>query len=190
MKPGCFGMAIAHRNNPTCQRCPHMDECRGSALETLKAIHVDMDVSDLLKHYADIDDGDNEQVGGSEERTAARNTQRVEPAPAQESQIAAMSKKAQRLARALINKGVDTTRLMLNGTNPFWETGHRYLAITADMLMEGGFTKKDLKMTLMAKNPTWTERTAEGQLSLAFSYFNGLGLVANDRGRFVLKKES
>jgi hypothetical protein len=182
---GCFGMVIAHRTNPTCQECPHMDSCREKALDTAKQIHEVMDVSDLLKHFADIDHAEH-GTGGDVNRESARNSQRVTPTDDQERQINTMSKKAQTIARTLIANGIDAKRQILSGVNPFVETGQRYLEVACSMLMQGGFTKKELKHALLSRHGHWTERTAEGQLSVAFSLLNGMGLVTQKGGKFAI----
>lgn len=181
-------MVLAHRNNATCQDCPLQSSCRDQALATAKEIHEVMAIGDLLKHFSDVDEFD-QNSGGSESRMAARCSQRVMPTPAQQGSLDKMSKKARQVAESLINKGIDVRKQMLNGKNPFVETGQKYLEVTAMLLMEGGFTKKELKQALLYQNPQWTERTAEGQLSVAFSLFTGFGLVTTRQGRFVLKEK-
>ena len=182
IKPGCFGMAIVHSQNKTCARCDATDSCRATASSVLKRIHKRMDVGDLIVHYADI----GATVGESQRLINKKDlvTDKVALTSEQEAAASALPTKAEKVARTMMGRGVNIHASLLSGENPFTN----FLSIPCEMLLAEGFTKPELKSKLMADNPHWKERTAEGQLSMAFALLNGLGCLTMKNGRYVLKE--
>lgn len=177
-------MALVHKSNNQCKSCPAQDSCRQSALLTLSEIHRYMDMKDLLKHYADINDVPHGQSANTQQRKKALVTERVSLTTEQAILVRSLPVKPAKIAKTLMGRGVDLKASLRMRVNPF----NNHLQVPCAMLMEGGFTKRELKSAMMAANRRWTERTAEGQVSVAFALLDGLDCLEQRNGRYQLKE--
>ncbi len=186
-EPGCFGIAVVHMKNETCKQCPALTRCRYRAMKTL--LELDMDVSDLTKHYTDL--GIKPSKGSkTSQREGRKVTGKVVITPDQKRLIDAMPVKPARIATALMGRGIDIKASLLCGENPFSKNTPAFLRVPCAMLIDGGFTKAELKEALLDQFPAWNERTAEGQLSVAFALLCGLDCVEGRAGRYQIKQEN
>ena len=172
--PGCYGLAIVHSKVEQCKGCQWRPSCRETALKNLKQLDG---VEDIMKHYTDIDD---EPVAVSGES----DTGKVDVTIEEFVRISTMPVKAQKLATAMCRKGIKLKSSLLAGKNPFKNNKPSFLKAPCDLLIEGGFTTRELRSVIRQSNPDWSEGTVNSQASIALALFKGFGCVEMKYGYF------
>lgn len=184
MTPGCFGSPTAYNPElPDCQTCEFVDLC---GLEAAKA-------RDRLLR----------DLGLSEEVLATRTVSKPKPAPKRPpvagpskpvekkaepaAPIPGVSKKGGELVRAIQREVSDLGALLRAGENPFVNRTPRYMGVVCDMLLAGGFTKRELRLAFIDRLG-WSDGTASAHVSIVVSALPAIGAVVERGGRFVIKE--
>lgn len=178
-KPGCYGLAIIHSACSLCKTCSVRDGCRKEAKETLDSLSYEMEVGDLMRHYTDLDPvieiDDQPKVVS---RRTKSDTTKLELATHQIETIERLPVKAAAIAKSLFADGVQVGEYLHRGVNPIRSSDKwQYVRIACHLLLNGGFTKKQLKDEFRQKDPQLKERTAEGNVSTVFALLNGLNVI-------------
>lgn len=207
--PGCFGAAsvFAH-DSEVCNRCESFGACSGESLKTLESIKGIINVDDLMKRHAAAKRKANEAlVKRDAERSAAMppgNIQAaVQTAPVErktqvlkvefelnedeKAVVAKLPKKASSIAISLLKGGMfDQLRNGLaRGENPFTSSQRwpAYLRTAAQALIEGGFTRADLKARFMAEFD-WQDTTAGPHVSLVLALLMSFKVIQVQGDKF------
>ena len=175
--PGCFGLAIVHSRNPICVSCDFLQGCRGVAKETLEVMDLETDVRDLMKHYQDLGAQSSEDAERTVVRNSARDMTKLKLTIAQCEQLAAMPRKVAPIAKAMMQDGINVRAKLQAGKNPFSEGKWEFIGIACELLLGGGFTKKQLSLRLLEKHQRWQTKTAESYVSISFSLLSGLEAI-------------
>lgn len=207
--PGCFGAAsvFAH-DSEVCARCESFSDCSGAAMKTLESIKGIINVDDLMKRHAAAKRKANENLAkrDTEQDAAAppgniqagvqttpveRKTQvqKVEFELTEDEQavVAKLPKKASSIAISLLKGGMlDQLREGLSkGENPFTSSQRwpAYLRTAAQALIEGGFTRADLKARFMAEFD-WQDTTAGPHVSLVLALLMSFKVIQVQGDKF------
>ncbi|MDR9847125.1 hypothetical protein [Herbaspirillum huttiense] len=208
VSPGCFGApSVFGSDSVVCNACTMFDKCADASAQRLQKIRPLIDVGDLIARHKAARAA---AVAARRQRTAPAGEPSAQPAPitepverkttkekvtfviseADQAVLAKLgSKSAKAHSQAVIlckNDKVNECRAMLpRGQNPFAENGPNFLRVACDMLINGGFTKAQLKAELMNKLG-WTDGTAASHVAIAAGLFLAFSLIADREGAFVL----
>lgn len=207
--PGCYGAASVYSSDSSvCRGCVAYETCGSTSLATLESIRATVDVRDLLKRHAAArakaepapvaPQPIEKRPPPAQPRLANRQIERKTP---QEKvtfelttemsstieRIAAQNKKAADQATTLCKMGrINDMRAMLpKRVNPFAESGPSFLRVVCDHLINGGFTRAELRVA-MAQALAWTEETAASHISMAIAILGAFRIVGKDGEKIVL----
>ena len=212
-KPGCFGAAtvFSHDSN-VCQACQMFDNCGAASLERLNAIKEIVNVKDLLAKHARAQKGQKairdahrqakvdeapppvqestqkpEVTEPVERKTqVAKVTFEIDESTKQVIARIANQKAAQQAIVLCKSNRIEIARQSLtDGLNPFNDDGPKYLAVAADLLLAGGFTRQSLKDAYQERLG-WTPATASSHVSIVVGLLPAFDIAAQEGDNFVL----
>lgn len=198
--PACFAAAsVFSRDSEICRGCAFYESCADASLETLRAIQQCVDVTDLLKRHSNLrkrevkpaqkDDTSAAPMMGAVERktTVERVTMTVEQAD-EEVLACIKSKKPKEIVLRMAKSGAlqHLREGIAEGRNGLSKTGPSFMREAVDLLLNGGFTKAQLRDVLMQRLQ-WTENTAASHVSIAVAILKSLKLVREDGEHIVLE---
>ena len=179
--PGCYGVpSIFSFNSPVCPGCMHFEGCKDSSRDALKRLPDSPGVRLALSRFVTVTE--QEPMGRKLITRAARVPKRMPLTEDQLAKVAELPKKAGEYLRTLFSKGMDTkvVEAAKNGENPFCKDKARPYHLAFDQLLEGGFTKGFLRVSLI-ETLGWSESSAFSQVSIIWNVFQALG-VAQEQG--------
>lgn len=116
----------------------------------------------------------------------ARNPVKPDLTPEQEASIAALPKKAGAYLRTLLKRGIvaQIRRCARAGVNPFPEAKYRPAHLAYELLMKGGFSKRDLRLAY-AGTLGWKDSAAAPQVTIIWQVFQALEIGCEAGCRMV-----
>jgi hypothetical protein len=84
-----------------------------------------------------------------------------------------------------MNKVTDIRASVLRGVNPFAESGPSFMRVACDALIDGGFTKAQLKARLMDEL-VWTDGTAGSHVAQACGFLQAFGVIQAIGGKYTV----
>lgn len=184
--PGCFGSPSCFaQDSKICTKCPAHQTCGVEVLNTLERIKSIVNVSDLIhKHKQALTKARQERkerfkgesapakpprpMPKSVERTSKIEKITYEIDEETQSLIGTLPVKAQSFATQLCKTGLvqRIKKDLKQGENPLAKTGPKFLSLTLTSLINGGFTKSELRSKFIEEF-NWTDNTAASHVSLA-----------------------
>lgn len=165
-KPGCFGSPLCHHPMQTpCSRCPFKSTCGPISERVAVGLRRKYGIEPLL-------------------RTRTHREARNEIKTDKPKTVATGSIKVQELMQRLQHRGIDLRRAVSMRANPFSTSAPAYMRVTLDHLFSGGFTRPELKSSLIASQG-WTEGTANAHVSIAVGVLLASGAAWELDGRIV-----
>lgn len=202
MSRGCFGSAVLYRpSEPTCKTCSDCPQCAQTSRDNLTHLQQRVDVSDVIVARRNalvaigvIETDRVKPVALVKAEFVRRHEARKEKHTLTETEkatCAALPKNAAKILDALIrhDRVVAMKILPLRGENPFRDGTPRWLEVTFDALIAGGFSKLELKESLMHKLE-WVETSAYPHVSKAIAILSAINVIQERAGRFVLIAEA
>lgn len=201
--PGCFGYPSTFKHtSPICSKCSSKAACADKVSEKLNAIAKKVDISDFVARH------DNESglaplltKESVIQLDAKKPVKRIQPVSVvkrtfseqEELLIASLPKKVAVIARQIMQDGVDKTaiRELIKGVNPFAFNGKRFLHLACKLLLDDGFTRKQLMTLYMEKTSEtkgMTKDTAASHVTMALSMFKAFKMVVESNGVFKINK--
>lgn len=209
--PACFGaISCFSRDSEYCKRCEAFEACEQKSYQTLMAIKEVVNVNDLLKQHQkaqmaqeakrrelreEMNAPRSINTGGGlkpkkptlVERATKVEKVTFEPTKDQEELIVRLPVKAQSFALTLIKnglvaeikKGLANKQNALDGKKPAW------LSLAIEALLQGGFTRSQLKGILMDKLE-WKDNTSQSHVSLAVVLLIAFGIAVEHEAKIVL----
>lgn len=212
-KPGCFGAATVFSHDSTvCQACPMFDNCGAASLERLNAIKEIVNVKDLLAKHAKAQKGqkpirdarrqDKVDEAPPPVQESTQKPQITEPVErktqvakvtfeidAETKQVIARIPNQKAAQQAIVlcksNRIEIARQALTDGLNPFNDDGPKYLAVAADLLLAGGFTRQSLKDAYQERLG-WTPATASSHVSIVVGLLPAFDIAAQEGDNFVL----
>ena len=205
--PGCFAAAsVFSHDSQVCRQCCAFDACAAASLDTLQKIRGVIDVSDLLKRHEKAKKAARQIIQANDEKAAAalppgnnqpplvgaeRKTEVVkitfETSADEERIIATLPVKARPIALTFCKTGMLTRikKELIEGRNALAETGPGWLRVAIDLLLAGGFVRKQLREQ-MCQELKWEDSSAAPHTSMTIAMFMAFGIIEEIEGRFVL----
>ena len=183
--PGCFGSPSCHsQDSRVCQQCPAFNECGGEVLNTLERIKGIVNISDLLHQHRAAqakarqerkspvkDEGEPQKPPRPMPKVVER-TSKVEKITYEidektQSLIGSLPVKAQSFATQLCKTGLikRIKKDLSAGINPLSKTGPKFLSVAITELIDGGFTRSELRAKFITEF-NWTDSTSASHVSL------------------------
>ena len=211
--PGCFGAAtVFSHDSEVCQACPVFQECAGASLERLNQIKEIVNVKDLLAKHMRAQKGQKPirdarrqekvdsapppvqattqkpQITEPVERktTVARVTFEIDAATQQVIARIPNQKAAQQAIVLCKSNRIEIARQSLtDGVNPFTDDCPKYLAVAAELLLAGGFTRASLRDAYQERLG-WTPATASSHVSIVVGLLPAFDIAKLSGENFVL----
>lgn len=197
--PGCYGHASVFKHtSPICKACPSFGACEGVVAVKLKSISKRVNIGDFVKRH----DNESMKAGiplvheAQDTLDARKQIKRQQPVKIvkreltdkEQEILAILPKKVIAIGKQLIDAHLDKTALssLLKGSNPFPYNGKRFLHIACNMLMEGGFTRGELKKAYMTNG--MSDGTAAAHVSMAVALFNAFSIASETEKVFKLNR--
>ncbi len=207
INPGCFGAATTFSmDSAICNQCNAKADCEPEALQALERIKGIVRIDDLVKRHRaarakamkELKAKDDEAIaaappGPIATPTPTKPVARVTPAERVEFEVSEkharvishMPTKAQTFATTLCRRGA-IQMLRRNAAYGKVVPGiPGWLAISMQMLMDGGFTKASLKERFVSELK-WGDGTAYSHISLATSLLTGFEIASEANGKYTL----
>ena len=170
---GCFGMPSTYNAaSIICQRCPFFVPCGKSAQAILAALRGGITADRML-----------------ESLTPPRVV--LQPTQSHITRIHAAPIKVQPRLERLLNDGFDqkAAEAFANGRNPFPLSGSKQMHQAGQMLLQGGFTRHQLRDWCI-ETMGWSKASAASQVSNDVALLRSLALVEeSDAGRLILHRQ-
>lgn len=195
MQPSCFGVpSVFSFKCDVCSNCGHFTDCEESAYFALRSIAHRLPVEQaLIEHerFRRAKDGDEGVAAPDplvivEAQPRRARVARYDLTPDQERRLSKLPKKVADYLRKLFVRGLDVKIQMAaeRGENPF--DGGKFCTqqVAFDMLLCGGFTKRDLKAQFMDRLD-WQESSAYSQVSLVWQVFIELDIAREEGCRLI-----
>lgn len=208
--PACFGAPSCYASDSKiCQACNAYSTCGNEVTETLVRIKNVINVDDLLhKHTQALDKARATRRAKERTEEVKHEDELVKPARPMPSTVERKSKvekityeideetnaligtlpvKAQPFAVQLCKTGmVDRIKKDIkDGLNPLEKTGPKFLCFALTALLNGGFTKAELRTQYIAEF-SWTENTAASHVSLVVKLFGMFEIATESDNKFVV----
>lgn len=190
-QPGCFGVpSVFSFKAPACAGCPARDACQEVAYAALMAAPEKGFLMRLIREHdanrrpAPAGRGYDPEFTVPE--VPARNPSKSELTPDQEALIQSLPKKAGTYLRTLLKRGIlaRIRKCALAGINPFPEEQYRPAHLAYELLMRGGFTKRELRLAY-ASTLGWKDSAAAPQVTIIWQVFQALEIGAEAGCRMV-----
>jgi hypothetical protein len=184
--PSCHGDAsVFSFRSKTCSGCRHFDSCVSVTHDYLQQLRPAPHIALMLERHARFDankadKGDAGVIEGKRDLTA------------EEEVIASkLPVKTAPQYRRIVSEGYLPLmkRGLERGRNPFRIDGYKYLHIAFAMLLQGGFTKKSLRLHYMA-TCGWSEGTAFSAVSMIWHLFPAFGIATEVDGSLLPTRET
>lgn len=197
--PACFGAAtVFSHDSDVCKGCAAFQSCSEQSLKTLESIRGSINVDDLIKRHmkakrltAKPSPPPSAPVERPLIESVERKTrvERVTMTVTEEEgdALATLPMKPKEACIRLIRAGlIDELRAGLpEKRNAFAQKGPSYLRVAVDMLLSGGFARKDFCDRLRSELG-WSLGTAQSHASLAVVTLKTLKIAVEEGGRFVI----
>ena len=204
LAPACFGsVSCFAKDSKCCMACVAFESCEKKSFETLAQIRNIVNVEDLVRQHmkARVETKEKRErnrqemnIGRQEvqygvkpelpqivERATKVEKVVFEVGEDQEMLIAKMPVKAQPFALNLLKSGMihDIKEGLAKHKNAIACKKPVWFVKTVQLLVDGGFTKAELKVHLM-RELGWTDGSAAGHVSLGIVILTSFGLAAQD----------
>ena len=207
--PGCFAAATVYaQDSDVCKKCLSYCQCGPEAMQTLNRIKAVVNVDDLIAKHR-------KARAVSQDKIAARDKAAADAAPPGPIDTPAPSKpvaratpvekvefdvsekhariiaelpvKAQSFALTLCKTGLihRIRKDVGDGRNPLSKTGPKWLSVALTMLINGGFTRAELKAALI-EEMKWGDGTAASHSSVATKLLTSFEIAQEASERFTL----
>lgn len=206
--PACYGaISCFAKDSEHCKRCVAYVSCEEQSYQTLVAIKNVVNVDDLLRKHEKARlvqkakrDKLRAEMNVKAEQTAytkPKTPEIVQRATKQEKVVFEITEqdeaiimslpiKAQPFALTLIKSGMmeEIKAGVKEGVNKISRKKPVWLAKTVDLLLDGGFTKAELK-TYLVLQLNWSDNSAGAHVSLGIALLCGFGIAQEESGRVV-----
>lgn len=208
--PGCFGAASVYAlDGEVCKKCVAYEACGTQAQETLEAIRGKINVNDIIARHQKARIESRQAQSAPPESAAVASAAQPAPITApvvrktsvqkvhfevsadQRDAIAKIGNcKTRELAVVLckMNKVNSIRSSVVQGVNPFAESGPSFMRVACAALIDGGFTKASLKQRLVDEL-VWTDGTAGAHVAMACGFLEAFGVVVGKAGFFTVKPD-
>lgn len=181
---GCFGSPMAYDGAcVACQSCPHFGSCQDAAAKRTERLSEKLDMRALIARQRRFYQGVIRDHGGTQ-RTMLRPTWNVQservPAWAE-----GLPVKARAMSQRLTQLKIDLHESLAAGQNPFRGLQPKYMEVACDMLIAGGFTRKELARRFTEEFSTWNPRSTSTNVSNVTALLLGSGAAREDGGHIV-----
>ena len=193
-KPGCFGSVLSYLPaDDTCMACKSNDACGAQAYDSLMNMRKTMDVSELKKKF-DIHRIKSGLLVNGEKAPVQKQSRRSRLKLSEEQlkivRDGSLPVKPREMISSIFGRGFDGDYLLKSlkaGVNPYLGQTPVILEKAFDMLLNGGFSKKQLHTTYMEMG--MAKRTAHSQVSIVVAALKILGVVNENIGTGRVKFE-
>lgn len=197
--PGCYGHASVFKHaSIICKACPSFSACEGVVAVKLKTISKRVDIGDFVKRHdnASMKAGIPIVFETNGVLNAKKPIKRQQPVKIVKREmteeelaiLASLPKKVVAIGKQLIDAHLNKTALgsLLRGVNPFPYEGKKFLNIASSMLIDGGFTRGDLKSVYMTQG--MSDGTAAAHVSMAIAVFTAFSIASEVERVFKLNE--
>ena len=168
--PSCHGdPSVFSFKAKTCTGCRHFDSCVNLTHDSLLQLRQAPQITAMLERHARFKAGEQSEpreLTEDEEAIAKKLPVKIAP---QYRRIVSEG------FIPLMQRGIET------GTNPYKPEGYKYLHVAFGLLLQGGFTKKSLRLHYM-QECGWSEGTAFSAVSMVWHLFTVTGVAVESDG--------
>lgn len=195
--PGCFGSVMSYDSSDAiCIACEHKVDCEEKSYATLSVLREKIATPAISKVR------DKERVNAGQPVSSEEPSERKAARPRGDHKLtrehlnivkSITAVKPAKCALNLFKRGIDglyIQRALRVGHNPFVKEPPHYLSVACRMLMNGGFTRRELSSALQQDKATaMKEKTAASHVSIAVALLPAIGVAYETDGRFILKED-
>lgn len=166
-------MAIASHRSKKCDSCPHAEQCKKGALDTLHEHSKVMNVTDYLVNL-----GEHPAVVGDAAERSYPSKVKINPTDNVVSLYAGLSGRAYYEAKTLSKRGVNLRYCLNKGINPYSQRGSKHMTpLFNQLIVKETFGREHLKQALKEFNSQWSESSISSHVSTALKLFEAQGLI-------------
>lgn len=181
--PGCFGMgACFDPTTETCASCDYAARCQPIAYRSLKVIHKEVPVPELIRLHNPFLPPE-ERIVKSFAGSGSKRS-KFSLSPEQQRMLEAMPSKPRKITKRLFEDGVDVASDLARGINPFESEPPKLLRAPVRLLLQGGFSKRELKEEYLRESPGMSDGTAKSNVSIAVNILSAIGAMKMLNGKF------
>lgn len=192
--PGCFGSPLCYSDvSLPCTICPHRDGCAEKAEVVSKELRTTYGIDEAIAAAnRAINRHKRKPVIKPASKPASKPPSAALPAtppkaaftPATPPVPGALPVKSMDLKRKLDTKGINLSRAISRGVNPFEGRPPAFMQTMVDMLLKGSFTREEAITTLMHKHG-WSQASASSHVGFVLPVFMADGVAKLDGNKVM-----